>query len=132
MQEGIGMAKDDYASRGQYRDAAQQHLLHPTRPDLSGLVADSGNPYKRGRMPSVGGLPPAIPQAPQGPSSPAPPMPPPGQGPTAGRPIDPVSGIPPYQSPRARAIAEEIAAVGRGAAPPVGAGGSRIPSVGRY
>lgn len=131
MHEGIDMAKQDYAGRGQYRDAAQQHLLNPQRPNLGGLFADAGDPYKRqSRVPSVGGgLPPAIPQAPQGPAPGAPPMPP--GGPSGARPISPITQ-PPYQSPKAQSIAAEIANARGGAAPPAyNPLAGRVPVVGR-
>lgn len=52
QQEGLNMARDDYKSRGQFRDAATPRLLNPSRPDLSAF-ADPGNPYRRG-VPRVG------------------------------------------------------------------------------
>ena len=55
MQEGLGMAREDYAGRAKFRDAASAKLLNPQRPDLSSLFADPGNPYTRGRsLPVVG------------------------------------------------------------------------------
>jgi hypothetical protein len=61
----LGMADTDYAGRAPFRAAAMTKLS-ATRPDLSTLFADPGNPYKRGRsaIPVVGGLP----MAPTGPT----------------------------------------------------------------
>ncbi len=62
-EKALGMAGEDYASRGQFRDQAAAKL-GATRPDLSGMFADSGNPYSRSRIPAVGGAPPSGPFVP--------------------------------------------------------------------
>lgn len=55
MEQGLGMAKEDYASRAPFREAGRQNMLDPRTPDLSSIFADPGNPYARGRtVPVVG------------------------------------------------------------------------------
>lgn len=52
-QQALGMAGDDYASRGAFRDAAQSKLLNPKRPDLN-FMTNTANPFAK-KIPVVGG-----------------------------------------------------------------------------
>lgn len=108
----LSMAEGDYANRGKFRTDAITKL-GATRPDLSSIFADVGNPYKKGGLPVVGGAMPGAPgpfvptptvnghptgddgmvpqiapigQAPSGPARPIPINPTPGSGPISAGP----------------------------------------------
>lgn len=52
--DAMEMAKGDYASRGQFRDAAVP-MLQAQRPDLSSTFGGYSNVYSKKKIPSVGG-----------------------------------------------------------------------------
>lgn len=122
LNEGLNMAREDYASRQPYRDAGMLGMLDPRTPDLSSLFANSGNPYAKGRVvPVVGNRIPASATLPPLSSSgaPSPPTQPvtqpfgitPGASGPTGTPDLPTGGV--VLNPRPRDPSRAIASVGR-------------------